>query len=151
MYVDNGPSFRSHHLEHVCASLGIVLLHARPHQPEGKEKIERWFGTVRRCFLTVHAPTTFENLNEKFGAWVSGYNDKRQSSKGDIPIKRFAGNTECVSPAPKDLEDHFRKTAKRTVAKDRTIALAGRLYENSLSFQKALDCARLFHKSYSID
>jgi hypothetical protein len=72
-----------------------------------------------------------ENLNEKFGAWVSGYNDKRQSSKGDIPIKRFAGNTECVSPAPKDLEDHFRKTAKRTVAKDRTVALAGRLYETA--------------------
>jgi putative transposase len=69
-YVDNGPSFRSHHPEHVCTSLGIVLLHAKPYQPEGKEKIERWFGTVRHCFLPVHAPTTFENLNEKFGAWV---------------------------------------------------------------------------------
>jgi len=41
LYVDNGPSFRSNHLEHICASLGIVLLHARPYQPEGKGKIER--------------------------------------------------------------------------------------------------------------
>jgi putative transposase len=129
LYVDNGPSFRSNHLEHICASLGIVLLHARPYQPEGKGKIERWFGTVRGNFLAVHKTTTFENLNEKFGAWVSGYNDKRHNSTGDTPIKRFAGNIECVRPAPKDLEDHFRKTAKRTVAKDRTIALAGRLYE----------------------
>ena len=31
--------------------------------------------------------------------------------------------------APKDLEDHFRKQARRRVAQDRTIALAGRLYE----------------------
>lgn len=30
LYVDNGPSFRSNHLEHICASLGIVLVHARP-------------------------------------------------------------------------------------------------------------------------
>lgn len=129
LYVDNGPSFRSNHLEHICASLGIVLLHARPYQPEGKGKIERWFRTVRGNFLAVHKPTTFEDLNEKFRIWVSGYNDTRHSSTGDTPIKRFAGNIECVRPAPKDLEDHFRKTAKRTVAKDRAIALSGRLYE----------------------
>jgi len=36
LYVDNGPSFRRNHLEHICASLGIVLIHARPYQPEGK-------------------------------------------------------------------------------------------------------------------
>ncbi|MDA8154846.1 MAG: DDE-type integrase/transposase/recombinase [Actinomycetota bacterium] len=36
LYLDNGSAFRSHHLEHVCASLSIVLLHARPYQPEGK-------------------------------------------------------------------------------------------------------------------
>ena len=129
LYVDNGPSFRSNHLEHICASLGIVLLHARPYQPEGKGKIERWFRTARGGFLAVHKAATYENLNDKFRAWVSGYNDTRHSSTGDTPIKRFAGNIECVRPAPKDLEDHFRKTAKRTVARDRTIALAGRLYE----------------------
>lgn len=129
LYVDNGPSFRSNHLEHTCASLGIVLLHARPYQPEGKGKIERWFGTVRGSFLAAYKPGTFEDLNEKFGAWLAGYNETKHSSTGSTPIKRFADNIECVRPAPKDLEDHFRKTAKRTVAKDRTIALAGRLYE----------------------
>jgi hypothetical protein len=34
-----------------------------------------------------------------------------------------------VRAAPKDLQDHFRKQARRRVAKDRTVALAGRLYE----------------------
>jgi putative transposase len=33
LYVDNGSTFRSRHLEHVCASLGIALIHARPYQP----------------------------------------------------------------------------------------------------------------------
>jgi putative transposase len=129
LYVDNGPSFRSNHLEHICASLGIVLVHARPYQPEGKGKIERWFRTVRGGFLCAQKTATIEELNEKFRTWVTGYNDTRHSSTGESPIRRFAKNIECVRPAPKDLEDHFRKTAKRTVAKDRTIALAGRLYE----------------------
>lgn len=129
LYVDNGPSFRSNHLEHICASLGIVLVHARPYQPEGKGKIERWFRTVRGGFLCTQKTATIEELNEKFRTWVTGYNDTRHSSTGESPIRRFAKNIECVRPAPKDLEDHFRKTAKRTVAKDRTIALAGRLYE----------------------
>jgi putative transposase len=36
LYVDNGPAFRSRHLEHVTASLGIALIHAKPYQPQGK-------------------------------------------------------------------------------------------------------------------
>lgn len=134
LYVDNGPSFRSHHLEHICASLGIALLHARPYQPEGKGKIERWFGTVRGSFLAAYKPSTFEDLSEKFSAWLTEYNNTGHSSTGTTPLKRFAGNIECVRSAPKDLEDHFRKTAKRTVAKDRSIALAGRLYEAPVEF-----------------
>ena len=134
LYVDNGPSFRSHHLEHICASLGIVLLHARPYQPEGKGKIERWFGTVRRMFLAAYKPSTFEDLSEKFSTWLTGYNNAVHSSTGSTPLKRFAGNIECVRSAPKDLEEHFRKTAKRTVARDRTIALGGRLYEAPVEF-----------------
>ena len=36
----NGHAFRSKHLEHVAASLGIALIHARPYKPQGK--IERF-------------------------------------------------------------------------------------------------------------
>lgn len=129
LYVDNGPSFRSNHLEHICASLGIVLLHARPYQPEGKGKIERWFRTVRGSFLSLQKAATLEELNEKLSIWTSGYNDTKHGSTGELPLRRFTKNIECVRPAPKDIEEHFRKTAKRTVAKDRTVALAGRLYE----------------------
>jgi transposase InsO family protein len=129
LYVDNGPSFRSNHLEHICASLGIVLLHARAYQPEGKGKIERWFKTVRGGFLCINKATTLEGLNDDFSRWLSVYNETRHSITGQPPIKRFAKNIECVRAAPKDLEDHFRKSARRTVAKDRTISLNNRLYE----------------------
>jgi hypothetical protein len=35
----------------------------------------------------------------------------------------------CLRAAPPDLREHFRKAARRTVAKDRTLTLNGKLYE----------------------
>lgn len=129
LYVDNGSAFRSHHLEHICASLGIVLLHAKPYQPQGKGKVERFFRTAREQFLSTLNLTTLENLNDALKAWLSGHHETTHHGTEQTPLKRFVQNIECVRPAPKDLEDHFRNVAKRTVAKDRTIALNGRLYE----------------------
>jgi len=129
LYVDNGSAFRSHHLEHTCASLGIVLIHSKPYQPEGRGKVERLFRTVREQFLSVQKITTLESLNEALRQWIDSYNDRAHSITKEAPLRRFTRNIDCVRPAPKDLEDHFRTVAKRTVAKDRTIALAGRLYE----------------------
>jgi len=37
LYVDNGANYRSRQLALVCARLGVALIHARPHQPQGKE------------------------------------------------------------------------------------------------------------------
>ena len=129
LYVDNGSAFRSHHLEHTCASLGIVLIHSKPYQPEGRGKIERFFRGVREQFLSVQKITTLESLNEALRHWIGSYNDRIHSITKEAPLKRFTRNIDCVRPAPKDLEDHFRKVVMRTVAKDRTIALGGRLYE----------------------
>jgi len=46
LYVDNGPAFRSRHLQEITASLGIALVHSQPYQPQGRGKIERFFRTV---------------------------------------------------------------------------------------------------------
>jgi transposase InsO family protein len=129
LYVDNGSAFRSHHLEHICASLGIVLLHAKPYQPQGKGKVERWFRSTRDQFLSTLNITTMDNLNEALRSWVCRYHEAIHGGTAQAPLKRFAENIECIRPAPKDLEDHFRNVARRTVAKDRTISLNGRLYE----------------------
>ena len=136
LYVDNGPAFRSNHLEFICASLGIVLIHAKPYQPEGKGKIERFNRTVREGFLSTVKATTLEELNKQFEVWVAGYHDRPHGGTGEAPLKRFTKNIECVRPAPKDMEDHFRKEARRTVAKDRTFSLDGKLYEAPVDLVK---------------
>jgi transposase InsO family protein len=132
LYVDNGSAFCSHHLEHICASLGIVLLHTQPYQPEGRGKIERWFRNVREGFLSVQKAEALDELNDAFSSWVQKYNETPHWIIKDSPIRRFAKNIECIRPAPKDLADYFRKASKRTVDRDRTVSLEGRLYEVSV-------------------
>jgi putative transposase len=130
LYVDNGPAFRSLHLKQICASLGIALVHSKPYQPQGRGKVERFFRTLRSDFLPSFRGETLNDLNEALDAWVRNvYHIREHRSTQETPLRRFAAHSECLRASPKDLQDHFRKQARRRVAKDRTVALAGRLYE----------------------
>ena len=75
LYVDNGANYRSQHLALVCAKLGVALIHARPYQPQGKGKMERWFRTARSQLVSRlgNADTdSLDTLNRRLWAWVEG-------------------------------------------------------------------------------
>jgi putative transposase len=129
LYTDNGSAMRSHHLEHVCASLGIALILARPYKPQGKGKIERFFRNIRDGFLGGFEGKSLKDLNGELSLWLEGYHEREHSSTGQSPFRRFTEKMECLRPAPESLRDHFRKLARRRVGKDRTITLHGKLYE----------------------
>lgn len=134
IYTDNGSAFRSHHLEHVTASLGIALIHARPYKPQGKGKIERFFRTVRSDFLPCFKGNTLAELNQALFFWLGDiYHQRNHSSTGQTPFARFTSRMECLREAPHNLKDYFRKTVRRRVAKDRTISLDGRIFEAPVS------------------
>ena len=131
LYVDNGPAFRSDLLRHATASLGIALIHSKPFQPQGRGKIERFFGTVRRQFLvTCPEEITLNSLNERLRLWVDEqYHETVHSSTKQTPLARYLKHAHLVREAPKDLDDHFRMRTTRKVDRDRTVSLNGRLYE----------------------
>jgi len=130
LYVDNGAAYRSKHLEHITASLGIALIHARPYKPEGKGKIERFFRTVRMQFLAEVDQMSLDELNGAFDLWLRQvYHQRVHSGTGKRPLDRFTSRMECLRAAPEDLKDHFRMIARRKVAKDRTLTLDGNLFE----------------------
>lgn len=130
LYVDNGSAYRSHKLEFTCASLAIVLIHARPYKPQGKGKIERFFKTVRSGFLPGVVPVSLEHLNRSFTHWLDeAYHQRIHSATGMTPFDRFTRNLTCIRKAPKNLKEHFRTAVYRTVAKDRTVTLNGHLFE----------------------
>ena len=128
-YVDNGSAYRSRHLMHTTASLGIALIHARPYKPQGKGKIEKFFKTVRSQFLPGFTGSTIGELNDSFAAWLEEYNNRKHSTTGKKPLQRFADGMECIRPTPADLRDYFRKKVQRKITKDRTIMLDNHIYE----------------------
>ena len=136
LYVDNGASYRSQQLALVCAKLGIALIHARPYQPAGKGKIERWFRTVRAAWLSRlgdQDTASLQALNRSLWAWVEGeyHHAPHRGLHGRTPLDQWALGGENVRyPEPAlDLEDLFLFEAKRRVMKDRTVSLHARLYE----------------------
>ena len=46
-----GASFSSHYLARACAKLGIGIFHSKPYESPFREKIKRFFRTVREGFL----------------------------------------------------------------------------------------------------
>jgi putative transposase len=130
LYVDNGAAFRSKHLEYITASLSISLIHAKPYMPQGKGKIERWFKTIRCSFLPLFKGTGLSQLNEALTHWITkSYHEKIHGATGQTPFERFTGKMHCLRSSPANLKNYFRKVARRTVSKDRSITLNGRLYE----------------------
>jgi transposase InsO family protein len=136
LYVDNGANYRSHHLSLVCAKLGVALIHARPYQPQGKGKIERFFRTVRGQLLTqlTDADTaSLEALNRRLWGWVEGeyHHSPHRGLDGETPLERWAQTGQGVRfPEPGlNLDELFLFEAARKVQKDRTVSLDGTVYE----------------------
>ena len=69
-------------------------------------------------------------LNEALRQWITeSYHKKIHSATGQTPFQRFTGRLHCLRSSPANLKDYFRKVARRTVSKDRSVTLNGRLYE----------------------
>lgn len=51
LYMDNAKIYRSPQLARIAASIGILIVHTPPYQPQGRGKIERWFRSLREQFL----------------------------------------------------------------------------------------------------
>ena len=136
LYVDNGANYRSQHLALVCAKLGVALIHARPYQPQGKGKMERWFRTVRAQLLRGLRPAdteSLEALNRRLWAWVEGeyHQAPHRGLEDQTPLDRWAMSADQVRlPGPGlDLDALFLFEAKRRVQRDRTVSLNGTLFE----------------------
>jgi hypothetical protein len=136
LYVDNGSAYRSHHLALVCARLGITLVHARPHSPQGKGKQERWFRTVRMQFCATLREgdlASLEVLNRKLWAWVEGeyHQSPHKGLDGKTPFDAWAMSSGDVRlPGPElDLREMFLFEQRRKVHADRTVSLGGVVYE----------------------
>ena len=134
LYCDNGATFRTHHLQVICATLNISLIHSRPHKPRGRGKIERFFRHVRTAFLphlTAEILSDLGALNRVFWAWLEAeyHQTAHRGLGGQTPLDRFLDDQALIRPAPEKLELWLRMSVARRVGRDRIVHLDGRLYE----------------------
>jgi putative transposase len=135
LYIDNAKMYRSPQLQRIAASLGTLIIHSRPYQPEGRGKIERAFRTLREQFLANLEPKrllSLAQLNERLQAWIeSVYHRSEHSALGTTPLLRWQQDIARVRPLPPgtDLRRLFFHRLDRLVRRDSTFLLRNRLYE----------------------
>jgi transposase InsO family protein len=135
LYVDNAKVYRGQQLARIAASLGILVVHTPPYQPEGRGKIERFFRSVREQFLTNldrKPPLTLAGLNERLWAWLDqAYHRTEHSALGTTPLLRWQQDIAHVRQLPPatDLRPLFFHRLTRLVRRDCTFLLATRFYE----------------------
>ena len=140
LYVDNAKVFRSHQLARIAASIGILITHSAPYQPEGRGKIERFFRTLREQLLGNLDPRrtlALEELNERLWAWIEqSYHRSEHSGLGTTPLLRWQRDIEHVRQLPPatDLRRLFFYRLNRVVRRDSTFLLRSHFYEAPSQF-----------------
>lgn len=133
VYWDNGAVFRATQLRKMAARLRVEIVFATPYAPEGKGKIERFFGVIKARFYPeakAAGLTSLEDLNRFFAAWLERhYTDVVHSEIGGTPRARWEAGLEPVRyPTAEELADTFLWEEERFVRKTGDVSLAGNRY-----------------------
>lgn len=145
VYVDNGSAFVDAWLLRACAVLGARLIHSAPGRPQGRGKIERFFGTVRDQFLVEiadvdaepgsgHRVGDLQELNRLFTAWLETvYHVRVHTETGQSPLQRWENGWTVQNSTPRVadpdlLQEAFSWSEYRTVRKTCTVSLFGNTY-----------------------
>ncbi len=134
LYSDHGSDFTGSHLAQVCADTRIQLVHSTPGVPQGRGKIERFFGTITTELLPTlpgHIPhgtrgkptteprLTLPDLDAAIGRYlVHDYHQRPHSETGQPPVQRWAGGG-WLPRMPDSLEQ--LDLLLLTVARPRTV------------------------------
>lgn len=136
-YCDNGPVFQATHLTEIAARLKFRVVHSTKYKPQGRGKIEKWFGYVERAFrpeaeLCVRQGkiANLDDLNTYFQAWLEQMYHQRVHStlkKRPAQVVQEAGPLRLVDPLV--LQQAFLRTAEAKVDKTACISVQGNTYE----------------------
>jgi putative transposase len=104
LHVDHGSDFTSHHLEYTAVALKIRIIFSTVGRPQGRGKIERFFGTVNTELLatlpghlapgakTPKPTLDLAALDEAIAGFIGAYNDRTHRELKDSPKKTWIGD-----------------------------------------------------------
>lgn len=134
LHVDHGSDFTSNHLERTAIGLHIRIIHSIVGRPQGRGKIERFFGTINTELLATlpghlrpgnRTPTAVLDLpalDRAIGAFITTYNGRPHSELGLSPRDAWVADG-WLPRMPRSLED--LDTLLLTVPKNRVVQRDG--------------------------
>jgi len=138
IYVDNGSQFKSrgermNNFELFCQAYGIKVIVSTPYRPQGKGKIERFYGTVENQFIAEIKSKIEEcpgysliQLNHDLTSYLTTqYHSRIHGGTHEKPLDRFGQGTLRSPDPPVDVQRFLERTETRIVNKFREISYQG--------------------------
>ena len=138
LYFDNGSQYKIQWMKRACGILGIRLIYAKPRNPQGKGKQERFNHTLDAFLeeISLCLPGSVEELNVKFNAWLSEcYHSVVHSALGTTP--EIAFKSDSMPPHFLDsavLARAFLHCEQRKADKSGCISFCGNKYDLGVRF-----------------
>ena len=134
LFVDNGGPYDNLQLRWICASLGIVLIHARPYSGSSKGKVERSFRTIKDGWMNATDWNGFSSLEEARASLADflskEYTNSKHGSLDCSPKERFLRDAQRIRYIPaEELEVCFFHRKDCRVTNAATIKFSGMEYE----------------------
>ncbi|MFP4636714.1 MAG: DDE-type integrase/transposase/recombinase [Nitriliruptoraceae bacterium] len=131
LYLDNGPTYSGQALATACGRLGIALVHAKPHDPQARGKMERFWRTLReQCLDHLGGLGSLHDVQARLLAWLAKHYHATAHSAlmGKCPAEVYeAEPAEPVSESM--LREALTVHGRRRVRRDGTVSVGGHHFE----------------------
>ena len=127
LYVDNGSTYRGEALSTACGRLEIGLVHGTPYHPQGRGKMERFWGTLRGgCLNFLGERSTLHEVQVRLLAFLDAHyhHAPHAGLMGKSPAKVWATRPRTSLPEEK-LREALTVRARRQVRNDGTVSVGG--------------------------
>jgi len=136
IYLDNGATYRGDVLRIACERLGVRLVHAQPHDPQARGKMERFWRTLReRCLDHTPASASLHDVQMRLYAFLDEWYHRAPHSGlvGHTPAQRWA-TRELPQVGEERLVESLVVRTERLVSGDGVVSVGGLLWEVDASF-----------------
>jgi len=138
LYLDNGATYTGDVLATACSRLGTGLLHASPHDPQARGKMERFWRTLRAgCLDHIGTPGSLHDVQVRLLAFLAQHYHvaPHASLMGKCPAEVY----ETAPRYDERIDDAALRAAltvhaRRRVRRDGTLEVGGVTFETRTGF-----------------
>jgi transposase InsO family protein len=137
LYLDNGSTYRGDVLATACQRIGTLLLHPKPHDPQARGKMERFWRTLREAVLAFcKGELSLEELNKRLRAFVETryHRTPHAGLLGRTPSSVYRAHTRADDLDEAKLRKALEVRESRRVGQDNIVRVNGVAWELDQGF-----------------